>query len=157
MSQWPVWSVMLLLTTVDAVEGEDVRAGCSTAVNDLVYIVDGSWSVGLADFDTAKQWLINISSQFDISPNYTQVAVVQYSDTPRLEIPLGSHLSGAELLQAIRSIDYLGGNTQARGMTGAFSLGSLGKRRNSPWTVQPFQLEQLYKTFFSGHLYYLKF
>ncbi|MEQ2292984.1 hypothetical protein AMECASPLE_028610, partial [Ameca splendens] len=112
MSQWPVWSVMLLLTTVDAVEGEDVRAGCSTAVNDLVYIVDGSWSVGLADFDTAKQWLINISSQFDISPNYTQVAVVQYSDTPRLEIPLGSHLSGVELLQAIRSIDYLGGNTQ---------------------------------------------
>ncbi|XP_047205210.1 collagen alpha-1(XXI) chain [Girardinichthys multiradiatus] len=112
MLQWPVWSVMFLLTTVDAVEGEDVRAGCSTAVNDLVYIVDGSWSVGLADFDTAKQWLINISSQFDISPNYTQVAVVQYSDTPRLEIPLGSHLSGAELLQAIRSIDYLGGNTQ---------------------------------------------
>ncbi|KAK5603774.1 hypothetical protein CRENBAI_001319 [Crenichthys baileyi] len=112
MSQWPVWSVMLLLTIVDAVEGEDVRAGCSTAVNDLVYIVDGSWSVGLADFDTAKQWLINISSQFDISPNYTQVAVVQYSDTPRLEIPLGSHLSGAELIQAIRSIDYLGGNTQ---------------------------------------------
>uniref|UniRef100_A0A146QDB9 Collagen alpha-1(XXI) chain n=1 Tax=Fundulus heteroclitus TaxID=8078 RepID=A0A146QDB9_FUNHE len=109
---WSVWSVMLLLTTVDAVDDEDVRAGCSTAVNDLVYIVDGSWSVGMADFDTAKQWLINISSQFDISPHYTQVAVVQYSDTPRLEIPLGSHSSGAELIQAIRSIDYLGGNTQ---------------------------------------------
>lgn len=50
-----------------------VCAGCSTAVNDLVYIVDGSWSVGFSDFDTAKQWLINITSQFDISSHYTQV------------------------------------------------------------------------------------
>uniref|UniRef100_A0A3B5A325 Collagen alpha-1(XXI) chain-like n=1 Tax=Stegastes partitus TaxID=144197 RepID=A0A3B5A325_9TELE len=85
---------------------------CSTAVNDLVYIVDGSWSVGFSDFDTAKQWLINITSQFDISSHYTQVAVIQYSDTPRLEIPLGKHQGGAELIQAIQSITYLGGNTQ---------------------------------------------
>lgn len=47
--------------------------GCRTAVNDLVFIVDGSWSVGFSDFDTAKQWLINITSQFDISSHYTQV------------------------------------------------------------------------------------
>ncbi|XP_054893117.1 collagen alpha-1(XXI) chain [Poeciliopsis prolifica] len=109
---WAVWSVMLLLAAVEAVEDEDVRAGCSTAVNDLVYIVDGSWSVGPDDFETAKLWLINISSQFDISLHYTQVAVVQYSDTPRLEIPLGMHHSGEQLIQAISNIDYLGGNTQ---------------------------------------------
>ncbi|XP_005948122.1 collagen alpha-1(XXI) chain [Haplochromis burtoni] len=109
---WSVWSVILLLTTVDAAEEEDVRAGCSTAVNDLVYIIDGSWSVGVSDFDTAKQWLINITSQFDISSHYTQVAVIQYSDTPRLEIPLGKHQGVAELIKAIRSISYLGGNTQ---------------------------------------------
>ncbi|KAF7652120.1 hypothetical protein LDENG_00101390, partial [Lucifuga dentata] len=40
------------------------------------------------------------------------VAVVQYSDTPRLEIPLQENQAGAELIQAIRSIAYLGGNTQ---------------------------------------------
>uniref|UniRef100_A0A3P8SYI1 Collagen alpha-1(XXI) chain n=1 Tax=Amphiprion percula TaxID=161767 RepID=A0A3P8SYI1_AMPPE len=108
---WSVWSAMLLLTPLEAAE-EDVRAGCSTAVNDLVYIIDGSWSVGFSDFDTAKQWLINITSQFDISSHYTQVAVIQYSDTPRLEIPLGKHQGGADLLQAIQSITYLGGNTQ---------------------------------------------
>ncbi|XP_070709368.1 collagen alpha-1(XXI) chain [Pempheris klunzingeri] len=109
---WSVWSAILLLTPVKAAEEDDVRAGCSTAVNDLVYIVDGSWSVGFSDFDTAKQWLINITSQFDISSHYTQVAVIQYSDTPRLEIPLGKHQSGAELIEAIQSIVYLGGNTQ---------------------------------------------
>ncbi|XP_069007862.1 collagen alpha-1(XXI) chain [Embiotoca jacksoni] len=109
---WSLWSAVLLLTPLEAAEEDDVRAGCSTAVNDLVYIVDGSWSVGFSDFDTAKQWLINITSQFDISSHYTQVAVIQYSDTPRLEIPLGKHQGGADLIQAIRSITYLGGNTQ---------------------------------------------
>ncbi|KAM9337580.1 collagen alpha-1(XXI) chain [Symphorus nematophorus] len=109
---WSVWSAVLLLTPLEAAEEDDVRAGCSTAVNDLVYIVDGSWSVGVPDFDTAKQWLINITSQFDISSHYTQVAVIQYSDTPRLEIPLGKHQGGSQLIQAIRSIPYLGGNTQ---------------------------------------------
>ncbi|XP_068604302.1 collagen alpha-1(XXI) chain [Brachionichthys hirsutus] len=102
----------MLLMPLQAAEEEDVRAGCSTAVNDLVYVVDGSWSVGSSDFDKAKQWLINISSHFDISAHYTQVGVVQYSDTPRLEIPLGKHQGGAELIQAIESVSYLGGNTQ---------------------------------------------
>ncbi|XP_030253405.1 collagen alpha-1(XXI) chain [Sparus aurata] len=109
---WSLWSAMVLLTPLEAADEEDVRAGCSTAVNDLVYIVDGSWSVGFSDFETAKQWLINITSQFDISSHYTQVAVIQYSDTPRLEIPLGEHQGGAQLIQAIQGITYLGGNTQ---------------------------------------------
>lgn len=46
-------------------------------------------------------------------PLLLQVGVVQYSDTPRLEIPLGKHQSVSELLQAIGSVKYMGGNTQA--------------------------------------------
>ncbi|XP_034028797.1 collagen alpha-1(XXI) chain-like [Thalassophryne amazonica] len=109
-----LWTLctMLLLNLVKAAEEEDVRAGCSTAVNDLVYITDGSWSVGLTDFEMSKHWLINISSGFDISSQYTQVAVIQYSDTPRLEIPLGKHEIAAELIKDIENIAYLGGNTQ---------------------------------------------
>lgn len=37
---------------------------------------------------------------------------MQYSDTPRLEIPLGKHHGGPDLIQAIEGISYLGGNTQ---------------------------------------------
>ncbi|CDQ67226.1 unnamed protein product [Oncorhynchus mykiss] len=65
-----------------------------------------------ADFKKAKSWLVNITSGFDISSHYSQVAVVQYSDTPRLEIPLGKHHGGPDLIQAIEGISYLGGNTQ---------------------------------------------
>ncbi|OCT76423.1 hypothetical protein XELAEV_18031622mg, partial [Xenopus laevis] len=84
---------------------------CRTAVNDLVFIVDGSWSVGYRDFDTAKNWLLNITSSFDIGPSYTQVAVVQYSDFPQLEIPLGHNTSYQQLLSDLKNIKYLGGNT----------------------------------------------
>ncbi|KAM8966978.1 uncharacterized protein RCH25_025644 [Pelodytes ibericus] len=91
---------------------EDSLAGCRTAVNDLVFIVDGSWSVGYTDFDTAKNWLINVTSSFDVGPKYTQVAVVQYSDSARLEFPLGQHRTNQQLVSALRSMKYLGGNTQ---------------------------------------------
>uniref|UniRef100_A0A4W4DV44 VWFA domain-containing protein n=1 Tax=Electrophorus electricus TaxID=8005 RepID=A0A4W4DV44_ELEEL len=89
-----------------------VGLGCSTTPNDLVYIIDGSSSLGAADFETAKRWLINITSGFDVSLRHTQVAVVQYSDTPRLEIPLGRHQDTQELLRDIGYISYLGGRTQ---------------------------------------------
>lgn len=87
-------------------------AGCSTTSNDLVYIIDGSSSLGITDFNTAKRWLINITSGFDVSSRRTQVAVVQYSDTPRLEIPLGRHQDTRTLLRDIAAISYLGGKTQ---------------------------------------------
>ncbi|XP_014348118.1 collagen alpha-1(XXI) chain-like [Latimeria chalumnae] len=83
-----------------------------TAVNDLLFIIDGSWSVGYEDFDTAKNWLINVTSGFDIGPSYTQAAVIQYSDAPRLEIPFGQYWTNQELISAIKNIKYLGGNTQ---------------------------------------------
>ncbi|XP_057179067.1 collagen alpha-1(XXI) chain [Triplophysa rosa] len=103
---------LLFLAYSQAGEGDDIRAGCSTAVNDLVYIMDGSWSVGDEDFETAKRWLVNVTSGFDVSSHYTQVGVVQYSDTPRLEIPLGVHKTAQDLIKAIENISYLGGNTQ---------------------------------------------
>ncbi|XP_073669277.1 uncharacterized protein [Paramisgurnus dabryanus] len=106
------FTALLFLTYSQAGEDDDIRAGCSTAVNDLVYIIDGSWSVGDQDFKTAKRWLINVTSGFDVSSHYSQVGVVQYSDTPRLEIPLGVHKTTPDLIEAIKHIEYLGGNTQ---------------------------------------------
>ncbi|XP_041717185.2 collagen alpha-1(XIV) chain-like [Coregonus clupeaformis] len=85
---------------------------CSTAVNDLVYITDRSWCVGHSDFQKAKNWLVNITSGFDVSSHYSQVAVVQRSNTPYLEVSLGKHRGGPDLIQAIEGFSYLGGDTQ---------------------------------------------
>ncbi|XP_063075989.1 vWFA and Collagen domain-containing protein [Engraulis encrasicolus] len=102
----------LLLPCIRAADVEDLQAGCSTAANDLVYIIDGSSSVGIPDFEKAKQWIMDITSGFDVSSRHTQVAVVQYSDTPRMEIALGHKQNNEDLLGAIAAITYLGGKTQ---------------------------------------------
>ncbi|XP_016299338.1 collagen alpha-1(XXI) chain [Sinocyclocheilus anshuiensis] len=104
--------VCVLLPHISGFQQEDTQAGCSTTPNDLAFIIDGSSSLGIPNFETAKRWLINITSGFDVSTRHTQVAVVQYSDTPRLEIPLGKHENSQELIEDITSISYLGGNTR---------------------------------------------
>ncbi|TRY89145.1 hypothetical protein DNTS_018070, partial [Danionella cerebrum] len=111
MMRWISVFLLLLGCSVLA-QDDDARAGCSTAVNDLVFIADGSWSVGDRDFERAKRWLMNLTAGFEVSPRHTQVAVVQYSDSPRLEIPLGQHGTTADLIHAIKEIGYLGGNTR---------------------------------------------
>ncbi|XP_051557636.1 collagen alpha-1(XXI) chain-like [Myxocyprinus asiaticus] len=114
MRTWTISSliVCVFLLHVSGLQQKDTQAGCSTTPNDLAYIIDGSSSLGVPNFETAKRWLINITNGFDVSTRHTQVAVVQYSDTPRLEIPLGKHQNSQELVEAIASIPYLRGNTR---------------------------------------------
>ncbi|KAM8998936.1 collagen alpha-1(XXI) chain [Sarcophilus harrisii] len=106
--------VILILLLQDFVSAEDgeIRSSCRTAPTDLVFILDGSYSVGPENFEIVKKWLVNISNNFDIGPKFIQVGVVQYSDYPVLEIPLGSHHSGENLMEAMESLHYLGGNTR---------------------------------------------
>ncbi|KAM7173811.1 uncharacterized protein RBU57_004126 [Macrochelys suwanniensis] len=104
--------LILLLQDYIVAEDGEIRASCRTAPADLVFILDGSYSVGPENFEIIKRWLVNISSNFDIGPKFIQVGVVQYSDYPVLEIPLGTHDSTENLIREMESIQYLGGNTR---------------------------------------------
>ncbi|NXG31348.1 COLA1 protein, partial [Dromaius novaehollandiae] len=103
--------ILLLHDYISAEDGE-TRASCRTAPADLVFILDGSYSVGPENFEIIKRWLVNITRNFDIGPKFIQVGVVQYSDYPVLEIPLGAHESTENLIREMESIHYLGGNTK---------------------------------------------
>ncbi|XP_078256095.1 collagen alpha-1(XXI) chain [Rhinoraja longicauda] len=104
--------LFLLLQEVSTSMDDDVRSSCRTAPNDLVFILDGSFSVGPDNFEIVKNWIINISSSFEIGTTFTQVGVVQYSDDPLLEIPLEQHRSNEDLMEAMEAIIYRGGNTR---------------------------------------------
>uniref|UniRef100_A0A3Q0SWU7 Collagen alpha-1(XXI) chain n=1 Tax=Amphilophus citrinellus TaxID=61819 RepID=A0A3Q0SWU7_AMPCI len=101
----------MLLHMISAAQDEDLRS-CRTAPCDLVFILDGSWSVEDVNFEIVKRWLVNITTSFNIGQKFTQVGVVQYSDTPHLEIPLGKHSTNKDLIKAMESIEYRGGNTR---------------------------------------------
>ncbi|XP_075933348.1 uncharacterized protein col21a1 [Anarhichas minor] len=100
----------MLLHLFSAAQDEDIRS-CRTAPCDLVFILDGSWSVEDVNFEIVKRWLVNITTSFNIGQKFTQAGVVQYSSEPVLEIPLGKHFSTKDLIKAMESIEYMGGNT----------------------------------------------
>ncbi|XP_058879949.1 collagen alpha-1(XXI) chain-like [Acipenser ruthenus] len=104
--------LVLALHHFTGAQHEDMRSSCRTAPSDLVFILDGSWSVGDTNFEIIKRWLVNITTNFNIGETFTQVGVVQYSDNPLLEIPFGKYVSSEELIKAMESIQYMGGNTR---------------------------------------------
>lgn len=85
---------------------------CSvSAIADLVFLVDGSWSVGRENFKHIRSFISALAGAFDIGEDKTRVAVVQYSTDTRTEFPLNRHSKRGELLKAINTLPYKGGNT----------------------------------------------
>ncbi|XP_071774299.1 collagen alpha-1(XII) chain-like isoform X1 [Centroberyx gerrardi] len=85
---------------------------CSvSAIADLVFLVDGSWSVGRENFKHIRSFISAMAGAFDIGEDKTRVAVVQYSTDTRTEFPLTRYTKRGDLLRAINTLPYKGGNT----------------------------------------------
>lgn len=85
---------------------------CSvSAVADVVFLVDGSWSVGRPNFKFIRNFISATASAFQIGEDKTRVGVVQYSSDARTEFNLNTHLTRPALLRAISSLPYKGGDT----------------------------------------------
>ncbi|XP_061140665.1 vitrin isoform X2 [Syngnathus typhle] len=79
--------------------------------NDIAFVIDGSSSVGTGNFRTVLQFVANITREFEISDTDTRVGAVQYTYEQRLEFSFGQHNTKAEVLNAIKRIDYWSGGT----------------------------------------------
>ncbi|XP_047186287.1 collagen alpha-1(XIV) chain isoform X2 [Scophthalmus maximus] len=89
---------------------------CKAARADLVFLVDGSWSIGDENFLKIVRFLHSTTGALDrIGPDGTQVAMVQFSDDARTEFKLNSYGDKERLLDAINKISYKGGNTKTGG------------------------------------------
>uniref|UniRef100_A0A8C1WHY9 Collagen alpha-1(XII) chain n=1 Tax=Cyprinus carpio TaxID=7962 RepID=A0A8C1WHY9_CYPCA len=82
-----------------------------SAIADLVFLVDGSWSVGRENFKFIRSFIAAMANAFDLGEDKTRVGVVQYSTDTRTEFNLNQYFKKAELLRAINSLPYKGGNT----------------------------------------------
>ncbi|KAI3358214.1 hypothetical protein L3Q82_003212 [Scortum barcoo] len=86
---------------------------CKAAKADLVFLVDGSWSIGDDNFLKIIRFLYSTAGALDrIGPDGTQVAIAQFSDDARTEFKLNSYSDKERLLDAINRISYKGGNTK---------------------------------------------
>lgn len=81
---------------------------------DIVIVIDGSWSVGVSDFRKIKEFIGLLLRSFSIKTRGdggVHLGVVQYSNDPRAEFLLNDHLTREALNAAITNIAYKGGNT----------------------------------------------
>ncbi|XP_052436866.1 collagen alpha-1(XII) chain isoform X5 [Carassius gibelio] len=91
-----------------------VSTECSLEVEvqaDIVLLVDGSYSIGLANFAKVRSFLEVLVNSFDIGPNKVQISLVQYSRDPHTEFALNKHRDNAAVLSAVRTFPYRGGST----------------------------------------------
>ncbi|XP_036431055.1 LOW QUALITY PROTEIN: collagen alpha-4(VI) chain [Colossoma macropomum] len=81
------------------------------AMADIVFLVDGSASIGLKNFQQIRDFLFSLVSNFDVAPNKVRIGMVQYSDTPRTEFTLNRYEDKQEILDYIKRLPYKTGGT----------------------------------------------
>ncbi|KAF7644376.1 hypothetical protein LDENG_00223020 [Lucifuga dentata] len=82
------------------------------AVADIVFMVDGSWSIGSENFEQIRRFLYTLINSFDVGPDRVRIGLVQYSTTPRTEFLLNTFQTKDDILQYISTLPYMGGGTQ---------------------------------------------
>ncbi|TKS89620.1 domain-containing protein 2 [Collichthys lucidus] len=84
---------------------------CSAAM-DILFLMDGSYSVGKGSFERSKHYAIKLCQALDIRPDKVRVGLIQFGSTPRLEFSLDSHTTKQELKRHMKKVSYRGGSTQ---------------------------------------------
>ncbi|XP_072229907.1 von Willebrand factor A domain-containing protein 2 [Leuresthes tenuis] len=84
---------------------------CS-AVMDILFLMDGSYSIGKGSFERSKHYAIKLCQALDIGQDKVRVGLIQLGSTPRLEVSMDSYSTKQELKKQIKKTSYRGGGTQ---------------------------------------------
>lgn len=86
---------------------------CAKAtVADIVFLVDGSSSIGITNFQEVRQFLRSIVTGLDIGPDKVRVGLAQYSDEPYQEFLLKDRMDKTSLLAELDTFPYRTGGTE---------------------------------------------
>ncbi|XP_051864788.1 LOW QUALITY PROTEIN: collagen alpha-3(VI) chain-like [Pristis pectinata] len=89
---------------------------------DIVFLMDGSSSVGNPNFLKMREFILKVINRFQIGPNAVQVAVVQYSDVQKTEFSFNVHPDKRGLLSAVKKLRPIGGPSRNIGAALEFVL-----------------------------------
>jgi uncharacterized protein YegL len=83
---------------------------CQTSV-DLVFLLDGSGSIGANNFKKVKEFVKKVVDFFNIGKSGTHIGVVQYSTKAVTEFNLARYFTKSEMKNAVDRIPYQSGWT----------------------------------------------
>ncbi|KAM9353570.1 collagen alpha-6(VI) chain-like [Symphorus nematophorus] len=89
------------------------KTACENAtMGDIVFLVDGSGSIGDDNFQEVRSYLRSVIKALDIGPNKIRIGLVQYNNEPTQEFLLKDHMDKKSLLAAVEQIPYRQGGTE---------------------------------------------
>ncbi|XP_078066306.1 collagen alpha-1(VII) chain-like [Mustelus asterias] len=115
MKMWLMLVAVTQAVLITSLEAQSQKAMCRNVfAADIVYLVDGSSSIGRVNFEEVKDFIEATIHPFVnvIGQSAVRVGLVQYSDDPRVEFSFEDHGNGSQILTAIRNLRYKGGNTR---------------------------------------------
>ncbi|XP_039592174.1 collagen alpha-6(VI) chain-like isoform X1 [Polypterus senegalus] len=80
-------------------------------IADVVFLVDGSWSIGISNFQKVREFLHTLVDSFDIGEGKVQIGLIQYGNTARTEFFLNRFHNKTDILRSIQKMQYRGGGT----------------------------------------------
>ncbi|NXI56680.1 VWA2 protein, partial [Chloroceryle aenea] len=96
---------------IDKISAAGQLMQCSAPL-DVLFLLDGSYSIGKGSFERSKHFAGKLCDALDIHPDRVHVGVIQFSSTPHLEFPLGSYLTKQEVKERVKRIVFRGGSTE---------------------------------------------
>ncbi|KAM4865174.1 matrilin-2 isoform 2-T3 [Thomomys bottae] len=81
---------------------------CSEGPIDLVFVIDGSKSLGEENFEIVKQFVTGIIDSLAVSPKAARVGLLQYSTQVRTEFTLRNFSSTKDMKKAVIHMKYMG-------------------------------------------------
>ncbi|XP_008302863.1 vitrin isoform X4 [Stegastes partitus] len=88
---------------------EPVSQGDPNCKVDLVFLMDGSWSIGKRRFKIQKDFLAEVAQTINVGVAGPMMGIIQYGDDPVTEISLKSYSNSRELKSAVDKIVQKGG------------------------------------------------
>jgi len=84
---------------------------CAEKAVDVIFVLDGSSSVGPKNFTVAQNFINGIVDKFNVSPEGVKIGLLQYSTSPRIEFNLNDHKTKKAVKAAVKNIDWILGDT----------------------------------------------